>query len=317
MFRSKSKKQVVLLGPQRRDPNLAQVVDDLGLARDAKIAAVTAGWEEREPEDLELGEHLGGRVVNLRVFQRGDDIYQRDPELHQAMRDRHDTQRELQELYRMRLSPALDSARQLMHHEGDPRLLDPMRQAAIDTVRDIDRQHFAQVEQIHVEFEQRWNPSAREVVAGHRAEIEKTLRDCAAVCFAGGHVGILLNRVRLLGLTDLLGDRSIIGWSGGAMVLTERIVLFHDSPPQGPGDAEVFGPALGICSGIVPLPHARKRLRLDDPTRVGILARRFSPDLCAALDGGCSARWDGKRWHTGGSTQQLLETGQLAGAGAS
>ena len=30
------------------------------------------------------------------------------------------------------------------------------------------------------------------------------------------------------------------------------------------------------------------RLRLDDPTRVAILAQRFRPDLCAALDEGSS-----------------------------
>lgn len=38
----------------------------------------------------------------------------------------------------------------------------------------------------------------------------------------------------------------IMAWSAGAMVVSERIVLFHDSPPQGRGNAEMLGPGLGL-----------------------------------------------------------------------
>ena len=141
------------------------------------------------------------------------------------------------------------------------------------------------------------------------------LNDVGAVCIAGGHVGILVNRVRLFGIPSLVGDRPLIGWSGGAMALSERIVLFHDSPPQGPGNAEVFGPALGLCRGVVPLPHASERLRLDDATRVSLFARRFRPDLCVALDAGRRIDWDGTNWTPHHDTDQLAAGGQLVAVG--
>jgi peptidase E len=54
-----------------------------------------------------------------------------------------------------------------------------------------------------------------------------------AVLIAGGHIAVLLNRLRLFDLSAVLRERPVFGWSAGAMVLTSRIVLFHDSPPRG------------------------------------------------------------------------------------
>src|SRR5580765_8065545 len=55
---------VTLLGPQRR-PTLDRVVQSLGI--DGPIAAVNAGWQDREADDGELLSLLGGRGVNLRL----------------------------------------------------------------------------------------------------------------------------------------------------------------------------------------------------------------------------------------------------------
>ena len=50
--------RVVLLGPQR---HAITVTDELArLAAEGRVAAITAGWQEREGEDLELHEHLAG-----------------------------------------------------------------------------------------------------------------------------------------------------------------------------------------------------------------------------------------------------------------
>ena len=55
--------RVVLLGPQRR-PTLDSVVRSLGSG--GPWATVTAGWQEREPDDGELASLLGGAgSVNL------------------------------------------------------------------------------------------------------------------------------------------------------------------------------------------------------------------------------------------------------------
>jgi hypothetical protein len=128
-------------------------------------------------------------------------------------------------------------------------------------------------------------------------------------------VASLLNRMRLFELQALLTSLPrplpVFAWSAGAMAITERVVLFHDSPPQGPGNAEILGEGLGLLPGIVALPHASRRLRLEDPKRVSLFARRFKPDVCVALDELDRAVWDGRRWTTGPSTKQLLPSGEV------
>ncbi|HVS20065.1 MAG TPA: hypothetical protein VMT18_15785, partial [Planctomycetota bacterium] len=130
---------VTLIGPQRTEPTLAAVVESLGLR--GRLAAITAGWEEREGEDQELRDHLGGRVVNLRVHERCERVYQADAELFAAMRERFDRQRRLQELYRVRLSHALEAARVLLRRRADVGVADLIGAAteeALEGLREID-----------------------------------------------------------------------------------------------------------------------------------------------------------------------------------
>jgi hypothetical protein len=104
----------------------------------------------------------------------------------------------------------------------------------------------------------------------------------------------------------------VIGWSAGAMVLGERVVLFHDHPPQGPGYPEVFEIGIGLHRGVIPLPHASRRLDLDDPLRVQLFARRFRPAQCVVLDPKTRIDWSGRRWHGLDGTKRLGEDGRLA-----
>jgi hypothetical protein len=308
--------RVVLLGPQRTDPTLKAAVDAMGIH--GRVAAVTAGWEEREDEDQEMRDHLGIRVVNLRIYERAEDVYQRDPELFAAMRERHDLLRKLQELYRLRLAHALAAGRELLRRgtpAGFEELMGPVVEDALDSLRELDRRHVERIASIHAEFDARWRPAERESVARHRAELKAQLVGCEALCVAGGHVTILLNRVRLLGLLELAAGLPIIAWSAGAMVLSPRIVLFHDSPPQGFGNPEVLEAGLGAFPGVVALPHADKRLHLSDPARVAIFARRFLPDLCAVLVRGARLDWDGERWIGANGSRRLGEHGELVDVG--
>ena len=70
------------------------------------------------------------------------------------------------------------------------------------------------------------------------------------------------------------------------MAVTERVVLFHDRMPHGPGHAEVLSRGLGLVQGAVVLPHATRRLDLDDPGRTDLLERRFAPRRLVPLDAG-------------------------------
>jgi hypothetical protein len=324
--------RAILLGPQRRDPIVRQAVDDLLPDRRRPVAALTAGWEEREAEDQELRDHVARPVVNLEVWARVERIFERDAELLRAMRERHDSLRRLQELYRLRLAGLLEPLRELMRraqngqngqngggdaakaHGSDP-LLFAEQHDAMTMVQGLDAQHVARVAQIHHDFEQRYQPGHRDAVVGERKAIQKLLRDAGALLIAGGHIAVLLHRMRLFDVTGLYGDRPVVAWSAGAMALCERIVLFHDSPPQGSSDPEVMEAGLALVPDFVALPHAKHRLATADALRMRLLAQRFQPACCALLDKRSRFDWDGRSWRAHAGSRQLLPGGEAAEVG--
>ncbi len=307
--------RIVLLGPQRRKPTLAEAVAE-HIGPRGMLAAITAGWEEREDEDQELSDHLGGRVRNLRIHARVEQIFERDPKLFEAMQRRHHRLRYLQDLYRRRLGHMLDSAREFMRledpeDEGEKLLLDEQREDAMGAIRRLDEQHLAAIAGVHARFRENHRIPDRKSIVHHKEELRTILGDAAGLCIAGGHVAVLLNRVRLFDLLELWPDRPLFAWSAGAMILADRTVVFHDTPPQGPGNAEVLEVGLGAFHGVIPLPHARKRLKLDDPLRVKLFARRFAPHACIALDDETGVTWNGKRWIGRAGTEILTVDGTL------
>jgi hypothetical protein len=310
---------LVVLGPQRHRPTLNQALAALGLERAERIATITAGWEEREDEDGELHEHLWSRSQNLELYARSDAVLREDAELRAGVRWRTERLREVQELYRIRVSHALEAARELFRRE--PRanradLLAAERAGAIETLRALDAEHERLTGAVREEFVARWQPAERRAVVRQRAEVAELLADVPVVCVAGGHVAVLLNVLRLFDFPNLAGERALVVWSAGAMALAERVVLFHDSPPQGQGSAEVLETGLGLVRGILPLPHASQRLKLAEPQRVAMFALRFRPLLCIPLGEGARVTWDGRGWRGLAGTQKLTEEGALAEVGA-
>lgn len=306
----------ILLGPQRKVPIVRDAIATLVPRDDRRpLVAVTAGWEERESEDQELREHVERPLVNLEVWARVERIFERDRELLLAMRQRHDTLRAVQELYRLRLSGLMDPARELLRRTGDEALLAPERHDAMAMVRALDQQHMRRVAEIHAEFEARWRPHERAAVQREKRELQRFLQSASCLLLAGGHVSVLLHRLRLFDLFGLYGDRPVIAWSASAMVLAERIVLFHDDPPQGSSHAEVMEAGFGLVPDLVALPHAKKRLLADDTLRVQLFARRFAPALCALLDDGSRLDWRGARWRATAGTRRLTESGGVEEVG--
>jgi hypothetical protein len=276
--------RVILLGPQRR-PTVGTVLGSLSI--EGSIVTVTAGWQEREPDDGELSKLLGGRDVNLGLYRRWLDVQDRDPEYAAAERRLAEVLAELQDTYLLRLDYALRAVYALQRRDGRSRpYADPV-QEAIAAVRELDAAHLRHVNQVRLEFFERLRPHDRPVIAGHRAAVGGVLGESAALVLTGGHVGVLTDALHLFNVAAALhGDKPVIAWSAGAMALAERIVLFHDRPPQGPGHPELYGSGLSLLRGMVPLPHARTRLLLDDTSRMQVFARRFAPDRCVLLDSG-------------------------------
>ena len=288
--------RVILLGPQRR-PTVDFAVRSLGLA--GPFATVTAGWQEREPDDGELRQLLGGQAVNVELYRRWLDVQERDPEYAAAERALQGVLAELADLYLLRLDYALQAVYALQHRADSDqlggtfteRVATPVAEA-VAAVRSLDEAHLMHVNEVRGEFFDRLRPHDRPVIAEHRAAVAELLGSAAALVLAGGHVGVLAEVLHLFNVAAAVqaqlvtGRLAVIAWSAGAMALTDRIVLFHDRSPHGPGHPEVYGSGLGITRDVVLLPHARARLLLDDTARMAVFARRFGPARCVLLEAG-------------------------------
>jgi len=274
--------RVVLLGPQRR-PTVDGVAR--GLGPDASYATVTAGWEEREADDGELHALLGGRAANLRLHSRWLDVLDRDHELATAELDHRAVLDELRTLYLVQLDAALGAVFTIARRDGRPRARAAALADAEDAVRLVDARYAARARAAHDDYWAAWRPQDRPAVAEHRAAVERILAGASVLVLAGGHVGVLLRTLHLFGVAGRLPS-TLVAWSAGAMALTARVVLFGDRAVQGPGHPEVYEDGLGVVPGAVLLPHARRRLLVDDAVRMGVLARRFAPARCVLLDDG-------------------------------
>jgi hypothetical protein len=279
--------RIVLLGPQRR-PTLEGVARSLGLS--GPVAAVTAGWQEREPDDAELSAVLsaaGGRAVNLALYRRWLDVRDRDPEYRTGDRELAGVLAELQEVYLLRLDYAMQAVYAVQRRSAsasDPASADALGEA-VEAVRELDAAHLNRVNGARGEFFARLEPHARPVIAEHRAEVSAVLANASALVITGGHVGVLAEVLHLFNIAAAIRS-PVIAWSAGAMALADRIVLFGDRSPRGPGHAEVYGSGLSLLRDVVLLPHARARLLLDNAPRMAAFARRFAPARCVPLEAG-------------------------------
>jgi hypothetical protein len=299
--------KVTLLGPQRR-PTLDTVA--VSLYPEGPIATITAGWQEREPDDAELGKLLGSRDVNLRLYRRWLDVQERDPEFALAEGQLAAVLEELQDMYLLRLDHALQAVYAIQRRSGAHRLRASVLAEAFDAVQELDAAHLRRVSAVRREFYQRLPPHDRPVIAGHRADVADLLGDATAVVVAGGHVGVLADVLHLFNIAASLRS-PVIAWSAGAMALTGKIVLFNDRAAQGPGHPEVYGAGLSVLRDMVALPHASARLLLGDTPRMAVFARRFAPARCVLLEQGTRVDVESDGDRPPGGTRVLSEDGHV------
>lgn len=300
---------VVLLGPQRFEPTVAEAAHAIGVV--GKIALITAGWQEREAEDEDLTEHLGGRTVNLALHKRADAVFDNDPELAKAYRERSVRLRQLQEFYRVRLAYLVEAARVIAQRVASPDVLDEENEASVESLRVLDRFHLARCQKVHTDFWAAYKRDERPVIADQRGEIAELLEGCEAVAIAGGHVATILNRLRLFGISHMLGQRPVLAWSAGAMAVTQRVALFHDFPPHGVSAPQLLDGGLGLVHDVVALPNPEKRLALDDADRVAMYARRFKPARCLVFPRRSWVVCDGDRLRDAHDVRQLKADGTV------
>ena len=272
-----------LLGPQRFLTTAGTVVRALGT--EGPVVTVTAGWEEREDDDTELREVMDGRVVNLRLHQRMMSLLAEDTPFATAAVAFRDAMADLSAVYATRLHHGLEGVYAVHRSTARPDIVASALAEAVRLVREVDRWYLRAVDQLDGELEATGALAGSAALRQHRAEVAEILSGAGVLAIAGGHVGVLGRALRLFAVTPP-PDLPVVAWSGGAMAVTARVVLFHDHAPTGFSDAEIWARGLGRAMGIVALPHARRRLRLDDRVRMSVLASRFADDTCVLLDDG-------------------------------
>lgn len=278
----------ILLGPQRFTITLETTVRSLGI--EGPVAVINSGWEEREGDDEELGGYLQGRGRNLRLFHRLVDTLAKDRYFAAealSFRDRHD---ELRAFYGIRLQGAVDTVAAVAHRTSLQSMGPIAEAAAVETVRDVDRWYSAELAAMYAEI---FGSSVQssETIGWHRGEIAALLDECEAVVMPGGNVRALLRTLHLFEVR-LPPEKPVIAWSAGAMALTDEVVLFHDFGSSGVTVPEVHDTGLGRLPGLIALPHAKRRLRLDDHARMSLMARRFPDHQLLLLDDGAVVRID-------------------------
>ena len=302
--------QIILLGPQRPNTNLGTAIVEAALP-DGPLAVVSAGWQEAEGDIEDIHELVRRPLHDLRLYQRAEEVFTAAPELLLAYRERQDRLQILQRLYRLRLRRLLNAARQMLRAMAQPSLVEAEQRHAIAQLRALDRHHMRRVAKVNEEFDAEFDVAKHESLARHAAEITGILDSVETVVITGGNVAILINRLRLFGLADMLRAKHVVAWSAGAMALCDRIVLFHDNPPQGRRNPEVFGPGLGLVRRQVLFPNARTRLRTSDRVRMQLLGRRFAPAACVTLDSGAMLRIADGELVSVHRARRIVESGRL------
>lgn len=313
--------RVVLLGPQRpgdradhKAPHLSEGEQLAGLLREhgvtGKVALVTAGWQERESEDDALVATLGLPCINLRLHGRSEEIFAEDGEFTRAYKARQERLRHMQGFYRTRLEAADDAAHTIAVRHVDEALLEEELGVSIDVFRQLDTDHVERCAKVHEDFERHWVPVTRPAIERHWRELGELLSECQALFIAGGHVGSLYNRLRLFDVIGLASRLPIYASSAGAMVLTDRVVCFHDHPPYGKDIAQVLDRGFGLVSDVVVLPDPRRRVKLLDVRGISRFSRRMAPASCLALDVGHHVQFVPHRPPTG-EAWQLLTSGHV------
>lgn len=275
-----------LLGPQRFLTTAGAVVR--GLDVDGPVATITAGWQDRELDDAELDGVLDGRSRNLRLLSRMTKVIERDDAVAVAALALRDAVDDLAGVYAVRLHHALDAVYAVRRRTGRVDVVAAGVSDAVAAVRRLDTWFLDEVRALYGEAYATGVLDRSELYAQYHAEVAEELAGCSVLAVAGGHVGYLLRSMQFFDVRPP-ADLPVVAWSAGAMAMTRTVVLFNDLA-QGAFGAEVWDRGLARVDRVVALPHARRRLHLEDRVRNQVMAMRFEGSTCLLLDDGAKVR---------------------------
>ncbi len=249
-------------------------------------------------------------VVNLRLYGAFREIERVAPDLVAAHARKQAALKAIKVLYRDAIVSAIAGVQKAWAQRRERAC--PWFQQAIRHLQQVDELFLAEADRLHDQFAETERPLSHPAVESVRGAILDRLSGCSALLIAGGHVGVLRNRMSFFGLDEALRQKPIIAWSGGAMVLAERILLYHDHTTHGVGLAEYLDRGFGLVPGVVFLPHAEQRLELSRPENVAILAARLAPLRPVALENGGGIDAHGQCFGRADAIRELTVDGHLA-----
>lgn len=304
-----SRHPVLLLGTQRSEDALSKALDRWQI--DGPVGLIAAGWEEDEFEDEWVRQRVHQPVINSQLYELADQMFVEDPEVIQLLRGRQDELRRLRWINEPQMARLLANARALLVRQASGEDVDAFLALAFDQVRELDERYLEEVQKTIGIYDERIGPDARPSISTYRQRVLGRLNECRCLLIAGGHVGVLLNRLNLSRLLRDV-DLPVIAWGGGTMALASKVVFFHQRLPHESDDAELSRRGLGKFDSLLPFPNAVERLRLDDPLEVALLANRFRDDVCLAM--GESSEMEGVQgqWSRATGIRCLETTGHLS-----
>ena len=316
-----------ILGPQRPSENLSEIVQShlssgqLSL-QGGPISVITSGWRHDEGEIQPLREAIPLPLLSLPLYHWFDELGRVEKELAKQHKSRQRLIKQYKKFYRRRLQNGLHLWRSLEDLSQKEILEKEILEKEISISRDLHQNvpygfeleeicsdvrrcdedvlnRLRQIRDLYPDLQNPWtHPSAQP----YHQRIKEILDSSQALFIAGGHVAILRNRMNFFGLHHVIRDflmsgKPIYSWSAGAMVLSEKIVLYYDNPPQGEGHPEILDEGLNIFRNMIMFPHAHERLDLNDTNRIKKLAKRFAPQLCIGLESNAYLHFDGSTIH--------------------
>ena len=256
------------------------------------MAVITAGWRHDEQELGTLRRDLGDRLVLLPLYSWFDSLCVADGALAKAYKARQQKIIDYKGAYRDQLAHTMAAVAAMQHRvDHDAALYTPELNFTHQVLRALDARALSRLNEFRAEASITAAPWNRPEVRAHHERAAEILSQVDAVLIAGGHVGVLRNRMFFYGLDVLLPrllarGGAVLGWSAGAMTLCDQIFLFYDDPPEGEGHAEILDSGLDIVHGLRVFPHAQRRLRLADSNRMKRLADRLRPATVLSLEPG-------------------------------
>ena len=236
--------------------------------------------EERESDDGELDSVLEGRSRNLRLYGRMTDVLERDPEVATAASPpRQETLSPTSPAHCPTTAPRPRPWRATRRKGRDDGPTRPTRTASRRS-RQLDDWYLDASTSLRRAGGATGRSSAANDREQHRAEVAEQLDGASVLAVAGrtrrhaaAHDAVLLGRPP--------AELPVVAWSAGAMAMTRlrRAVqrLRRRARPPRCGDRGV-----GRVERVIALPHARRRLRLEDRRAHEVFVRRFQGRLPAA-----------------------------------